>query len=177
MPITTNTSHSSPISNFCLKGLLEKDKITGLNFMDWLRHLRIVLRMEGKIQSIEVPLHEAPTPRATQALREDYEKRLKESNEVACLMLATMIPELQKGMESLGAYNMLVQLKDMFQHQAKQERFETVKTLASCKMAHVSSVSVYVLKIKGYVDQPERLGFPISQELATNFILNSLTSS
>ena len=97
MSTTTNT----PISNFCLKGLLEKDKLTGLNFMDWLRHLRIVLRMEGKIQSIEVPLPEAPGPRATQALRDHYESRLKESNEVACLMLATMIPELQKGMEIL----------------------------------------------------------------------------
>src|SRR5664279_276199 len=80
-------------------------------------------------------------------------------------------------MESLGAFNMLVQLKDMFQQQAKQERFETVKTLASCKMAQGISVSVHVLKMKGYVDQLERLGFPISQELATDFILNSLTSS
>jgi len=174
---TNNTSHSSPISNFCLKGLLEKEKLTGLNFIDWLRNLRIVLRMEGKIQSIEVPLPEAPAPRATQALRDHYESRLKESNEVACLMLATMIPELQKGMESLGAFTMLVQLKDMFQQQAKQERFETVKTLASCKMAQGSSVSVHVLKMKGYVDQLERLGFPIGQELATDFILNSLTSS
>ena len=31
--------------------------------------------------------------------------------------------------------------------------------------------------MKGYIDQLERLGFPISQELATDFILNSLTSS
>ena len=40
-----------------------------------------------------------------------------------------------------------------------------------------SSVSVHILKMKGYIDQLERLGFPISQELATDFILNSLTSS
>src|SRR5664279_645819 len=44
-------------------------------------------------------------------------------------------------------------------------------------MAQGSSVSVHVLKMKGYVDQLERLGFPIGQELATDFILNSLTSS
>ena len=31
--------------------------------------------------------------------------------------------------------------------------------------------------MKGYIDQLECLGFPISQELATDFILNSLTSS
>ena len=92
-------------------------------------------------------------------------------------MLATMTLELQKGLENLGSYDMLTQVKDMFQVQAKQERFDTVKSLVCCKMAPGSSVSVHVLKMKGYIDQLERLGFPISQEPATDFILNSLTSS
>ena len=61
--------------------------------------------------------------------------------------------------------------------QPKQERFYTVKSLACCKMTAGNSVSVHVLKMKGYIDQLECLGFPISQELATDFILNSLTSS
>ena len=177
MSATNITSSSSSISNFCLKGLLEKDKLTGLNFMDWLRNLRIVLRMEGKIRAIEEPLPAEPTSRSTQVARDEFFKRRTESNEVACLMLATMAPELQKGLETLGAFDMLVQLRDMFQVQAKQERFDTVKALVCCKMAAGSSVSVHVLKMKGYIDQLERLGFPISQELATDFILNSLTSS
>ena len=45
---TNPNSASSSISSFFLKWLLEKDKLTGLNYMDWLRNLRIVLRMEGK---------------------------------------------------------------------------------------------------------------------------------
>ncbi|KAJ9538706.1 hypothetical protein OSB04_031439 [Centaurea solstitialis] len=104
------------------KGILEKDKLTGMNYVDCLRNLRIVLRMENKQRAIEEPLPAAPAARASQAVREEYEKRLTESNEAACLMLATMVPELQKGMESLGAYDMANQLKDMFQRQAKQER-------------------------------------------------------
>ena len=61
MSATTNTtSASSSISTFCLKGLLEKDKLNGLNFIDWLRNLRIVLRMEGKIRAIEEPLPAEP---------------------------------------------------------------------------------------------------------------------
>ena len=172
----SNNANSS-ISNFCLKGLLEKDKLTGLNYVDWLRNLRIVLRMENKQRAIEEPLPDAPTNGASRVIREEYEKRLTESNEAACLMLATMVPELQKGMESLGAYNMINQLKDMFQQQARQERYDNVKALAECKMAPGSSVSVHVLKMKAYTDQLERLGFPISQELATDFILSSLSSS
>ena len=50
----SNNANSS-ISNFCLKGLLEKDKLTGLNYVDWLRNLRIVLRMENKQRAIEEP--------------------------------------------------------------------------------------------------------------------------
>ncbi|KAJ9556961.1 LOW QUALITY PROTEIN: hypothetical protein OSB04_011575 [Centaurea solstitialis] len=172
----SNNANSS-ISNFCLKGLLEKDKLTGLNYVDWLRNLRIVLRMENKQRAIEEPIPAAPAAGASRAVREEYEKRLTESNEAACLMLATMVPELQKAMESLGAYDMANQLKDMFQRQARQERFDNVKALSECKMAPGSSVSVHVLKMKSYIDQLERLGFPISQELATDFILSLLSSS
>ncbi|KAK9168731.1 hypothetical protein Syun_000871 [Stephania yunnanensis] len=58
-----------------------------------------------------------------------------------------------------------------------QERFETVKNLHSCKMTEGASVSPHVLNMKGYVDQLDRHRFPISQELATNLILNSLPDS
>ena len=44
-------------------------------------------------------------------------------------------------------------------------------------MAEGASVSPHVLKMKGYIDHLERLGFPISQELATDMILNSLPES
>ena len=38
-------------------------------------------------------------------------------------------------------------------------------------------MSAHVLKMKGYIDHLERLGFPISPELATDLILNSLLDS
>ena len=38
-------------------------------------------------------------------------------------------------------------------------------------------MSAYVLKMKGYIDHLERLRFPISLELATDLILNSLPDS
>ena len=89
----SNNANSS-ISNFCLIGLLEKDKLTGLNYVDWLRNLIIVLRMENKQRAIEEPLPEAPSAGASRTIREEYEKCLTESNEVACLMFPTMVPEL-----------------------------------------------------------------------------------
>ena len=38
-------------------------------------------------------------------------------------------------------------------------------------------MSSHVLNMMGYIDHLERLGFPISQELATDLILSSLLDS
>ncbi|GKA14487.1 cysteine-rich receptor-like protein kinase 26 [Tanacetum coccineum] len=43
---------------------------------------------------------------------------VKTSKEIACLMLESMTPELQKNMEHFGAYDMLQELKTMFSQQA-----------------------------------------------------------
>ncbi|KAF5804990.1 putative RNA-directed DNA polymerase [Helianthus annuus] len=96
--------------------------------------------------------------------------------EVACLMQATMSPDLQKNMEDMNAFDMIEQLKGMFQKQARQERYDTMKQLISCKMQEGSSVSAHVLKMKGYIDQLNKLGYPLQDEMAVDFILNSLSS-
>ena len=77
----------------------------------------------------------------------------------------------------MEAYNMIFNLKEMFQQQARQERYETTKALHSCKMAEGASISDHVIKIKGNIEHLDRLGFPLSQELATDLILNSLPDS
>ncbi|WP_369293427.1 hypothetical protein, partial [Alkalihalophilus pseudofirmus] len=69
-----------------------------------------------------------------------------------------MVPSLQKDLEHLGAWEMMEQLKEMFQKQARQQRFETVRALHACKMAEGSSVSTHVLKMKSIIEELDRLG-------------------
>ncbi|XP_071689070.1 uncharacterized protein [Rutidosis leptorrhynchoides] len=88
-----------------------------------------------------------------------------------------MILDLQKDLEHHDAFEMLKQLKEMFQQQARQQRFETIRALHACKMTEGTSVSSYVLKMKSYIDQLERLGSSIGPELAIDLILNSLPKS
>ena len=85
--------------------------------------------------------------------------------------LATMEFELHKQMVDMKAFTMIACLKEMFQEQAHIERFATTKALLSCKMVVGNSVNPHVLKMKGYLDHLEKLGLPISQELATDIIL------
>ena len=92
-------------------------------------------------------------------------------------MLTTMNSELQKQFEEMEAFDMMVHLKGMFQEQARQERFTTTKALNACKMTPGTSISAHVLKMKGLIDQLDRLGAPISHELATDLILGSFPES
>nr|GEX28904.1 putative retrotransposon Ty1-copia subclass protein [Tanacetum cinerariifolium] len=63
----------------------------------------------------------------------------------------------------------------MFQQQAEQELFVTVKAFHACKQEDGQSVSTYVLKIKAYLDQIERLGYPMPLVLRVNMILTLLS--
>ena len=114
---------------------------------------------------------------ATAAIREAFEKKKNDSNDVTCLMLAIMSLDLQKQFEDNEAYQMWVSLKEMFQAQARHERYVTTKALATCKMAPGTLVSAHVLKMKGYIDTLEKLGIAIPQGLAIDLILGSLPES
>ena len=70
-------------------------------------------------------------------------------------MLASMTPDLHKEMEDRTAYDMISELKSMFQQQAHQELFETQKLLHTCKMEENQSVSSHVLRMKSYIDRLE----------------------
>ena len=104
----------SSTNNLSLHSILEKDKLTGKNFLDWERNLQIVLRHERKWYVLEEPLEEAPPANATAVVRNAYQRRSNDSLDVSCLMLATMNPELQTSMMDIGAYDMIRQLRAMF---------------------------------------------------------------
>ena len=44
--------------SFSLRSVLEKDKLNGTNYADWIRNLRIVLRVEKKENILDTPLPE-----------------------------------------------------------------------------------------------------------------------
>ena len=172
-----SSSNTNTTNHFSLRVFLEKEKLNGNNFLDWFRQLKLVLRQEGKMVTIEEALPEAPAANATRAIRDAYEKRVKDTEDITCFILSTMIPELQKQMDHLSAFDLIAQLKEMFQQQARQERFECLKTVLGSKMADGGNVSAHVLRMKANVERMERLGFTIGRELAVDLILWSLPTA
>ncbi|KAJ0622827.1 hypothetical protein HanIR_Chr01g0025041 [Helianthus annuus] len=88
--------------------------LNNTNFLEWHHNLRIVLKMEEKLYILDGPVPTEPESNSTTA-RKALEKHNEDAAEVAYLMKATMSPELQKNMEDMDAYDMIQQLKGMFQ--------------------------------------------------------------
>ncbi|GJR15528.1 retrotransposon protein, putative, ty1-copia subclass [Tanacetum coccineum] len=90
------------------------------------------------------------------------------------LTVMTMEPEIQRNPENLHANDMLKELKTLFAQQAEQELLQTTRDFHSCKQEEGQSVSSYVLKMKGYIDNLERLGHPVTLGLAVRKTVNEL---
>ncbi|VFQ67784.1 unnamed protein product [Cuscuta campestris] len=161
-------------NNLALRSILDKDKLNGTNFVDWQRNLSIVLRMDEKEYVLEKPIPPAPPANAPKAVKDAYEKHVKDDNLVSYVMLATMITELQKQHKDMKAHEMIVALRQLYQGQSRHERFLVSKALFSCKLSSGNPVGPHVLKMIGYITNLEKLGFSLQKELATDLILQSL---
>ncbi|GJR67423.1 retrotransposon protein, putative, ty1-copia subclass [Tanacetum coccineum] len=97
-------------------------------------------------------------------------------NEVACLILGSMTVGLHRQFENSSPYDMIKELKAMFEKQAGVERFDLIQTFHACKQEQWKPVVAYVIQMKGYVDQLERLGYVLPHDVVVGFILNGLTT-
>ncbi|KAK8977916.1 hypothetical protein V6N11_059546 [Hibiscus sabdariffa] len=164
-------------NSISLRSLLENEKLNGINFLDWFRNLRIVLKQERKEYVIEEPVPHEPAANAPRADKDKFKKHMDDMVDVGCLMLATMNSELQKQHENMVAYEMIQNLKEIYEGQARQERYETSNALFQCKMTEETPMGAHVIKMMGYIQTLEKLGFSLKDELATDLILQSLPDS
>ncbi|GJU50924.1 retrotransposon protein, putative, ty1-copia subclass [Tanacetum coccineum] len=156
--------------------MFEREKLSGTNLNDWFRQLKLVLRVEKKMYVIEQLIPPAPTTNYEAHVLADWNAVYDAHNEVACLMLESIIPKFHRQFEHSLPYDMFQELKSMFEIQDEVERFDLIQTFHSCKQEEVKPVGPYVIKMKGYVEQRERLGYVLPQDLSVGLILNSLTS-
>nr|GEW18831.1 zinc finger, CCHC-type [Tanacetum cinerariifolium] len=143
---------TSSANNSVFRGFFKKEKLTGPNFVDWYRQLRIILSIEDKLNYLEQPIPLAPV-----AL---------EGQQVALEILAAHTAWIKGSKE--------IELKPLFAQHAEQEPLQTTRDFHSCKQKEGQSVSSYVLKIKGYIDNLERLGHPVTLGLGVSLILIGL---
>jgi len=66
---------------------------------------------------------------------------------------------------------MIEGLHGMFLCQVRVERYEIPNSLFSCKLAKGSLINPHVIKMIGYIESLDVLGFTLLDELATDVIL------
>ncbi|KAL8097078.1 hypothetical protein AgCh_030250 [Apium graveolens] len=144
--------------------------------MPQLRLQRLQLRQERKLHVIDIP---PPGPLPEGATADERAARTRDendANDVACLILATMSAELQRQHVHMDAYTINEHLQSMFASQTRQERFNTSKSLFNCKQGASEPVGPHVLKMIGYIEYLETLGFPIGPETGIDLIMNFLNN-
>nr|GEY87536.1 zinc finger, CCHC-type [Tanacetum cinerariifolium] len=128
---------TSSANNLVFRGFFEKQQLTGPNFIDWYRQLRIVLSIKDKLNYLEQPIPPAPVAPVGQHVAPEilatHNAWIKGSKEIAGLMLMTMEPEIQQNLEPLHAHEMLRELKTLFAQQAEQELLQTTRDFHSCR--------------------------------------------
>nr|GEU96314.1 hypothetical protein [Tanacetum cinerariifolium] len=132
---------TSVINNSVFKGFFKKQKLTGPNFIDWYRQLSIVPSVKDKLNYLEHPIPVALV--LNQA-----------GQQVAPEALAAHAAWVKGSKE--------IELKTLFAQQAEQELLRTMREFHSCKQKEGQSVSSYVLKMKRYIDNLDRFGYPVS---------------
>ncbi|VFQ83148.1 unnamed protein product [Cuscuta campestris] len=159
---------------FNLRYVLEKEKLSGTNFLDWEMNLKIVLECEKKLYVLTSQPPKAPEANARAAEITSYKKYEDDARDVRCLMLATMTPELQRLHKDMEANPMMTRLKGLYQGQARHERFKISATLFSSKLATGNPVGPHVFKMIGQIETLKKLEAPLHPMLATDLILGSL---
>ncbi|GJX62920.1 retrotransposon protein, putative, ty1-copia subclass [Tanacetum coccineum] len=147
---------SQNINHLAYRSMFKREKISRTNFNEWLHRLKLVFRVEMKMFVIEHPIPPAPATDSEANVFAEWNAVYDAYNEVAYLMLRSMTPKLHKQFENYSPYDMLQELKSMFEKQAEVERFDLIQSFHACKQEEGKSVADYVLKMKGYVEQLER---------------------
>ncbi|GJW58598.1 hypothetical protein Tco_0105329, partial [Tanacetum coccineum] len=163
------------INHSAFRSMFERENLSGNNFNDWFRQLKLVLRVKKKIYVIEQPLPTAPAANSEANVLLEWNAIYDAYNEVACLILGSMTLELHRQFENSLPCDMIKELKAMFEKQAGVKRFDLIQTFHACKQEEGKPVAAYVIQMKGYVDQLERLGYVLPKDLIVGLILNGLT--
>ncbi|XP_074577493.1 uncharacterized protein LOC141833884 [Curcuma longa] len=165
------------MTSLSLRTILDTNKLTGLNFLDWYRNLRIFLKAEKLAYVLDDLPPEPLAADVTDDQRLVHQKHLADSDLASCIMLASMSPNLQKQHEHMDAFTIIYHLRELFDEQARSEKFEVSKLLFRSRMQEGTTAAQHVLKMYGYIERLGSLGFVMDHELSIDLILHNLPES
>ena len=114
-------------SSLSLRSILDTNKLTGPNYMDWLRNLKIVLSSEKLSYILDIPGLNPLEDDATEEDMATYKMWQNDFLTVKCIILASMTNELQRQHESMDTHSILLNLKELYGEHSRTARYEISK--------------------------------------------------
>ena len=164
-------------TSISLCSILDANKLTKPNYVDWLRNLKIVLSQEKLSYILDTLTLEPLGEDASQEDKTIYMMWQNDSLTIKCIILASMTNELQRQHESMDTQSILINLKDLYGEQSRNARYEVFKQLFHARMTERTSVQEHVLKVIDLITRLGQLGFIMDGELNQDLIIQSLPES
>ena len=152
---------------------LEKAKLKddGRNYTDWVGNLRIILIAAQKNYVLEAPLGARPAAGATRDVMNIWQSKADDYPIVQCAMLYGLEPGLQRRFERHGAYEIFLELKLIFQANARIDWYEVSNKFYNYKMEENRSTSEHVLRLSGYFNRLNQMGVNLPDKIVIDRIL------
>ncbi|XP_073120685.1 uncharacterized protein [Henckelia pumila] len=159
-----------------LSAILDKHVLTGPNYLNWLRNLKIFLNSKRIEYTLEKPPpFEAPTGCS---LVEKFKDWCDHDMISKCYMQTSMSDELQRIFEDpKNAADIHMHLKNFFGEQTRSIRHATFKNLITLCVRDRASVHEHGLTLIGILDKIVGMDIVFPAELTTDVLLLSLPSS
>jgi hypothetical protein len=164
------------MSTFSLHNILEANKLTGPNYSDWLRNVKLVLQIQKVAYVLETPM---PNVNEQSSADERAQADQWKQDEILakCIILSSMCNELQRQHENLDSGSIMLRLKELYAEPDRAARYEISRELFGSKMKEGESVQIHVLKMIDLIERLAQLGFMMDHELSVDLVLQSLSPS
>ena len=158
--------------------ILNQNKLTGSNYVEWKRNLDIVLTAEEHKYVLTKPCPNFPSLDAPFEQKQRYDRWQKSNEMVKCYILASISNVLQHQMQDVElASDIMLSLKEMFDEQGRSARQETMRQTYNTKMADGSSVREHCLTMISNLNTLEVLGADIDGESQVDMIFQLVPES
>ncbi|XP_073024346.1 uncharacterized protein [Primulina eburnea] len=158
--------------------ILDPNKLTGPNYHDWFRNLKIVLNSKRIAYVLDKkPLKEA-APDISRTELAKLEKHWDHDLQAKSYMLASMSNELQRRFEDeVNGADIHLHLKELYVVQTRSKRHATVKELMTTRLREGTSVHEHGVRMIGLIEKLVGLDLVIPSELSTDILLLSFPAS
>ncbi|GJZ25370.1 hypothetical protein Tco_0569623 [Tanacetum coccineum] len=165
-------------NNTTIRSILQQDKLIGPNFTNWFQNLRIVLKFEGKLVHLEQPIAPLPYPVASQAARDAYEALYDAQNEVACLMLGSILVQERYDTTSPEGYDLLLwgDLKILFEPNEEDEIWKNQQdyNLISWRLFDSCGIHMLLMHTGIAIHMMIEKKYPLTQEMLSRMLSRRL---